>query len=122
MILQEKIKRRISKRKKSIKHKLASSDRPRLCVYKSNTGIYVQIIDDSKGHTLVSASNIDKEVRKLITPEMKKTEVSKIVGKAVAERALAQNIDKVVFDRNGNIYVGRIKVLAEAVREAGLRC
>ena len=121
MILQEKIKKRQERRKKSIKAKL-KGDKLRLSVYKSNTGIYAQIIDDAKGHTLVSASNLDKEVKTLITPGSKKSEVAKIVGKAIAERALAKQITQVVFDRNGNIYTGRVKVLAEAIREAGLKC
>jgi large subunit ribosomal protein L18 len=121
MILQEKIKKRKERRKKSIKFKI-KGDKFRLSVYKSNTGIYAQIIDDAKGHTIVSASSLDKETRTKIKSDMNKTAISKIVGAAIAERAKAKNIDKVVFDRNGNIYTGRVKVLAEAAREAGLQC
>jgi large subunit ribosomal protein L18 len=121
MILQDKLKKRLARRKKATKYKIPAN-KLRLSVYKSNTGIYAQIIDDSKGHTLVSASNLDKETRGLIKSEMTKTDISKVVGTTIAKRALDKNIQQVVFDRNGNVYTGRIKALAEAVREAGLKC
>ncbi len=94
-------------------------ERPRMAVYKSLKHIYVQIIDDEKGHTLVSASTLDKEVRDQIKG-LSKTEQAKVVGRVVAERALAKGIKKVVFDRGGFKYQGRVKALAEAAREAGL--
>ncbi|HDQ35204.1 MAG TPA: 50S ribosomal protein L18 [Chloroflexi bacterium] len=98
---------------------VGTPERPRLNVFRSLNHIYAQVIDDSIGHTLVSASTVDQELRAQLTG-LKKTEQAQIVGKAVAERALAQGIDKVVFDRGGNRYHGRVKALAEAAREAGL--
>lgn len=122
MTIQEKVKKRNERRKKSIRSKIfGTAERLRLTVFKSNTGIYAQIIDDTTGHTLVSASSIDKETRNKITKEMNKTAISKIVGSVIAERAKSKNINQVVFDRNGNIYTGRVKALADAAREAGLK-
>lgn len=103
--------------KKGIRKRLSgSAERPRLSVYRSNKGIYAQIIDDNNGKTLVSASSLAKD----FTASGNKVEQSKEVGKAVAEKALAAGISKVVFDRNGYLYHGRIKSLAEGAREAGL--
>ena len=103
--------------KKGIRKRLSgSAERPRLSVYRSNKGIYAQIIDDNNGKTLVSASSLSKD----FTANGNKVEQSKEVGKAVAEKALAAGISKVVFDRNGYLYHGRIKSLAEGAREAGL--
>ncbi len=103
--------------KKGIRKRLTgSAERPRLSVFRSNKGIYAQIIDDTTGTTLVSASSLMKD----FTASGTKIEQSKEVGKAVAEKALASGISKVVFDRNGYLYHGRIKSLAEGAREAGL--
>lgn len=93
-----------------------SAERPRLSVYRSNKGIYVQIIDDQAGSTLASASTMSKE----FASAGNKIEQSKAVGKLIAERAIAAGISKVVFDRNGYLYHGRVKSLAEGAREAGL--
>ncbi len=93
--------------------------RPRLCVCRSNTNIYAQIIDDEAGNTLVSASTLDKEVKASIANGSNK-EGAAAVGKLIAERALAKDIKEVVFDRGGYIFHGRIEALAEAAREAGL--
>ena len=93
-----------------------TAERPRLCVYRSNTNLYVQIIDDVTGNTLVSASTLDKEVK---TKHANK-EAAKEVGTLVAKRALEKNIKEVVFDRGGYIYHGVVKELAEAAREGGL--
>lgn len=90
---------------------------PRLCVYRSNTNIYAQIIDDVAGVTLVSASSLDKEVK---TKHANK-EAAKEVGSLIAKRAVEKNIETVVYDRGGYIYHGVIKELAEAAREAGLK-
>jgi large subunit ribosomal protein L18 len=91
-------------------------ERPRLSVYRSNTGMYAQIIDDEGGRTLVSASSLkDKKASGIA-----KIEQAKIVGAAIAEKAKAAGIAQVVFDRNGYLYHGRVKALAEAAREAGL--
>ena len=89
---------------------------PRLCVYRSNSNIYVQVIDDVKGNTLVQASTLDKEVK---TKHSNK-EAAKEVGTLIAKRALEKNIKSVVFDRGGYIYHGVIKEVAEAAREGGL--
>ncbi len=97
-----------------------TSSRPRLCVFRSNTNIYAQIIDDEAGKTLVSASTLDKEVKSSIENGSNK-EGAAAVGKKIAERALAANINEVVFDRGGYIFHGRVAALAEAAREAGLK-
>ncbi|MDO4281176.1 MAG: 50S ribosomal protein L18 [Peptococcaceae bacterium] len=89
-------------------------ERPRLAVFRSAKHIYAQIIDDTKGVTLVSASTL------VVKTEGTKTEAAKAVGTAVGQKALEAGITKVVFDRGGNIYHGRIKALAEGAREAGL--
>lgn len=93
-----------------------TTERPRLCVYRSNTNIYAQVIDDVAGKTLVSASTLDKEVK---TKKANK-EAAKEVGSLIAKRAKAAKISNVVFDRGGYIYHGVVKELAEAAREGGL--
>ncbi len=97
-----------------------TSERPRLCVHRSTKHIRAQVIDDNTARTIVSASSLDKEVRKLIKGGGN-IAASKVVGKAIAERAQAKGVDKVVFDRGGYQYHGRIQALAEAAREAGLK-
>ncbi|MBP5262002.1 MAG: 50S ribosomal protein L18 [Clostridiales bacterium] len=96
-----------------------TSECPRLCVYRSNAHIYAQIIDDTNGTTLVSASSLDKDVKAAAANGGNKDAAAQ-VGKLVAERAVAKDIKEVVFDRGGYIYHGRIAALAEAAREAGL--
>jgi large subunit ribosomal protein L18 len=96
-----------------------TADRPRLCVYKSEKHIYVQIIDDDKGHTLVAASTLDKEIRDTLKKTWNK-EAAREVGKLAGKKALEKGIKKVVFDRGGYRYHGRIKELADGAREAGL--
>lgn len=93
---------------------------PRLSVFRSAENIYAQVIDDVAGRTLVAASSLDAELRKGIEGK-KKSEASVAVGKLVASRALASGIDKVVFDRGGYRYHGRVKALAEAAREGGIK-
>ena len=93
--------------------------RPRLCVYRSNKHIYAQIIDDLAGNTLAAASTVEKEIASQVA-ETDKKGAAKIVGKVVAERAIAAGIKEVVFDRGGFIYQGKIQALADAAREAGL--
>ena len=90
---------------------------PRLCVYRSNSNIYAQIIDDVAGNTLVSASTLDKEIK---TKHANK-EAAKEVGTLIAKKAAEKNIEQVVFDRGGYIYHGVVKELAEAAREGGLK-
>jgi large subunit ribosomal protein L18 len=96
-----------------------SLQRPRLNVFRSLSGIYAQVIDDKAGHTLVSASSIDQELRSKMKG-LKKTEQARLVGLALAERAKAKGIEVVVFDRGGYRYSGRVKALADAAREGGL--
>ena len=98
---------------------IGNSDRPRLNVYRSLTEIYSQIIDDSTGQTIVSASSIDKELR-LKMKGLNKTEQANVVGKHIAERAKDKGIKEVVFDRGGYQYIGRVKALADGARENGL--
>ena len=94
-----------------------TAERPRLCVYRSNTNLYVQIIDDVAGKTLAQASTLDKEVK---TKHANK-EAAKEVGTLIAKRAADKKIETVVFDRGGYIYHGVVKELAEAAREGGLK-
>lgn len=94
-------------------------ERPRLSVFRSLRHIYAQIIDDTTGHTLVSASTLDPELRDKVKG-LRKTEASRLVGQLVARRALERGIRKVVFDRGGYLYHGRVKALAEGAREEGL--
>lgn len=114
--------KRKARRKRSIKSKIrGTASVPRLSVFKSLTNIFVQVIDDTNSKTLVSASTIDSDIKSQIKSDMNKTQMSELVGKAIAERALAQDIKKVRFDRNGNIYTGRVKALADSAREGGLQ-
>jgi large subunit ribosomal protein L18 len=96
-----------------------TSERPRLAVFRSLSHIYAQIVDDSSGQTLVAASDIDPALRGQRSGKVK-TDVAKIVGKAIGERATAAGLNRVVFDRGGFQYHGRVKALAESAREAGL--
>lgn len=93
-----------------------TAERPRLCVYRSNTNLYAQVIDDVAGNTLVSASTLDNEVK----TKYANKEAAKEVGALIAKRALEKNIKDVVFDRGGYIYHGVVKELAEAARNGGL--
>ena len=105
------------RRHKRVRTKISgTAECPRLCVFRSNTNVYAQIIDDDKQVTLVSASTLDKEVK---TKKSNK-EAAKEVGTLIAKRALEKNIKSVVYDRGGYIYHGIVKELAEAAREAGL--
>jgi len=103
--------------KRTIRSKvIGSSDRPRLSVFRSNTTIYAQLIDDASGKTLVSASSSELEKKKSVN-----LSAAKEVGKKVAEKALSSGISAVVFDRGGYLYHGRVKALAEGAREGGLK-
>ena len=97
-----------------------TAERPRLCVYRSLGHIYAQVIDDRSGKTLVSASSVDGETKKNLKGGGN-IAAAKVIGKAVAERAKAAGVQKVVFDRGGYKYHGRVKALADAAREAGLQ-
>ncbi len=101
-----------------IRHKIAGTqERPRISVYRSNKFIYVQLIDDNKGHTLVAASSQETSIA---SQQITKVEASRLTGKLLAERASAAGVSSVVFDRGGYLYHGRVKALAEGAREAGL--
>jgi len=102
------------------KRLIGTQERPRLCVHRSTRHIRAQVIDDSSGRTLVSASSLDKEVRAKLKGGGN-VAASKIVGKEIAERAKSKGIEQVVFDRGGYQYHGRVQALAEAAREAGLK-
>jgi large subunit ribosomal protein L18 len=97
-----------------------TSSRPRLCVYRSNAHIYAQIIDDSRGHTLVAASTLDPEIRAQLEGKGKNIRAARLVGERLAAKAKALGITKVVFDRGGNLYHGRVAALAEGARAGGL--
>lgn len=96
-----------------------TAERPRLNVFRSSAHMYAQVIDDTSGHTLVAASTLDEELRKAVEGETK-TDRAKAVGLLIGERAKAAGIEKVVFDRGGFRYHGRVKALADGARESGL--
>ena len=97
-----------------------TSERPRMSVFRSAKHIYAQVVDDTAGKTLAHASTLSREVRGEAS-EASKLDAAKKVGQAIAKLLLAKGIDKVVFDRNGYLYHGRIRALADAAREAGLK-
>jgi large subunit ribosomal protein L18 len=109
------------KRKKRVRRRVKGTPgSPRLSVFRSLNHIYAQIIDDTTARTLVAASSLTKEIQSKINGKEGNREGAVIVGKSIAERSLAKGIKKVVFDRNGFLYHGRVKALAEAAREGGL--
>ncbi len=107
------------KRKQRIRKKVGGGERLRLSVFRSSKHIYAQIIDDGKGQTLAAASTLSGELKDQLSG-VKKVEAAKAVGKLLAAKAKAQGIDKVVFDRNGFLYHGRVKAVADSCREHGL--
>ena len=110
----ERIRRHVRVRRKIS----GTTERPRLCVYRSNKNLFVQVIDDVNGVTLAQASTLDKEVDVKVGGNK---EAAKLVGELVAKRALDKGITEVVFDRGGYVYHGRVQTLAESAREAGLK-
>ena len=110
---------RLHRHKRVRKNVFGTAERPRLCVFRSLSMIYAQIIDDNAGITLVSSSSIDKELRKKVE-KSNKIEQAAAVGKLLAKRAKEKKIKEVVFDRGGFRYMGRVKALADAAREEGL--
>lgn len=112
------------KRHSRMRNKIAGTEeRPRLAVHKSNEHIYAQIIDDTKGHTLASSSSLHKDVRDALSSEdisPKTVAAAEKVGRSIAEAAKQAGVEKVVFDRGGFLYHGRIQAVAEGAREAGL--
>ena len=108
---------RVARHERIRKTLIGTSTTPRLSVFRSNSGIYAQIIDDETRTTLVSASSLDKDLK---IKNGSNVEAAKVVGKSIAEKAKKAKITKVVFDRGGYLYHGRVKALAEAARENGL--
>ncbi|MBN2519951.1 MAG: 50S ribosomal protein L18 [Bacteroidales bacterium] len=111
-------------RRLRIKHRIrkiisGTPEIPRMSVFRSNRNISVQLVDDIDGNTLVSASSLEKEI--LEKKGISKTEQARLVGKLIAKKAIEKGIKSVVFDRNGYLYHGRVKKLAEAAREGGLK-
>ena len=109
------------KKRQRIKYRIRQkniSNHPRLVVYRSNTNIYAQLVDDEKNATVLSASSLDKSLKKSIDKAANKIEISKIVGESLAGKIKDANIARIIFDRNGYKYHGRVKVLAEAIRSA----
>lgn len=115
-----KIQRRVRIKMRIRKIVNGTAERPRMCVFRSNKQIYVQFIDDLKGVTLASASSADKEIAEAAA-KVNGIEQAKMVGKLAAERAAAKGINEVALDRNGYLYHGRVKTLADAAREGGLK-
>lgn len=113
-------KNRVQKHYRMRKNIIGTTQRPRLCVFRSNKHMYAQVIDDSTASTIVSASTLEKEVKDKV--EYTDTiEAAKAVGELVAKRAEEKGIDTVVFDRGGYLYHGKVQALADAAREAGLK-
>lgn len=108
-------------RHKRVRRKITgTTDRPRMAVFRSLNHIYVQVIDDSRGHTVASASSLEPAIRENVNNGTRKSEVSAMVGTLIAERATEQGVSGVVFDRGGFKYHGRTKALADAARDGGL--
>ncbi|MCD6306906.1 MAG: 50S ribosomal protein L18 [Deltaproteobacteria bacterium] len=109
------------RRKRRVRKKIrGTSERARLCVFRSSRHIYAQIIDDFEGKTLVAASSVSKDLRSKIGKDGANKKGAAIVGSAIAESALSRGIKRVVFDRNGFLYHGRVKAVADAARQSGL--
>ncbi len=121
MVDAEKVRAARERRHRRVRRRVSGTpERPRLNVFRSAMHIYAQIIDDTRGHTLASASTLDPEVKAQLSNGLKKVDEARIVGRILAQRALAQGIKKVVFDRGGYKYHGRVKALADGAREGGL--
>ena len=112
--------RRHRARQSRVVRRIADSDRPRITVFRSSKHIYAQLVDGETGRTLATVSTLSKQVREGL-PGTGNVEAARRVGKALAEAARSRQIDEVVFNRNGFLYHGRVKALAEAAREAGLK-
>ena len=109
------------KKRQRIKYRIMQrniGNHPRLVVYRSNANIYAQLVDDKKGITVLSASSIDKGIKNLIEKAKNKIEKSKIVGESLADKIKEAEIGRIIFDRNGYKYHGRVKALTEAIRSA----
>ncbi|MBI3398783.1 MAG: 50S ribosomal protein L18 [Deltaproteobacteria bacterium] len=120
MAIEKKKEGHLKRKRRVRKTIIGTSERPRLNVYRSNKHIYAQIIEDATGKTLIATSTISKELKSKLK-NSKKADAAKKVGEFVAKKAIANGIDKVVFDRGGFLYHGRIKAVADGAREAGLK-
>jgi large subunit ribosomal protein L18 len=120
MAIRSKAEGRIRRKKRIKKRIRGTPERPRLSVFRSSSHIYAQLIDDQSGRTLVDASSVCKEIRSHLTGRGGNKEGAGAVGEVLAKRAIEKGIKRVVFDRNGFLYHGRIKTLAEAARQHGL--
>jgi len=115
-------KERRERAKRGIRRKISgTSDRPRLVIFRSLKHIYGTIVDDSQGRTILQVSSLNKEIADAVKSAKGKTNVSRIVGAALAKKALEKNIKEVVFDRAGRVYHGRLKAFADGAREGGLK-
>jgi large subunit ribosomal protein L18 len=112
---------RIARQKRVRRKVRGTKERPRLCVFRSLKHIYAEIIDDSDGRTLVEASSVSKELAPRIGKDASNRKGAALVGEAIADRALKAGVNQVVFDRNGFLYHGRVKTLADAARAGGLK-
>lgn len=120
-VLNQRVESRLRRKKRIRKKVRGTMERPRLCVYRSLNHVYAQIIDDERGVTLVSASTLSPELREEIRNISGKVDVAKKVGELIGQKAREKGIERVVFDRNGYIYHGRVKAVAEGARTAGLQ-
>lgn len=111
---------RLTRKKRIRKKLLGTGNRPRLCVFRSAKHIYAQVIDDSLGQTLAAASSLEKTVREN-SESKNKLSAANTVGKIIGQRALEKGVKKIVFDRNGFLYHGRIKAVSDGAREVGLK-
>ncbi len=118
IIMDTKVLRRQKIRYRIRKNTVGTNDKPRLSVFRSNMEIYAQIIDDETGKTITAASSKDKDI---IVQKVNKTEKSKLVGAAIAQKATELGITKVIFDRSGYLYHGRVKAIADGARKGGLQ-
>ena len=121
MILKNTMERRM-RRKASIRKRVSgTTSRPRLTIYRSLKHVYAQIVDDTQGRTIISTSSLSKELREQAKSAKSEIEVCKLVGIAMAKKALEKNIQEVLFDRNGYLYHGRVRAVADGAREGGLK-
>jgi large subunit ribosomal protein L18 len=121
MILKNTLERRLKKKARIRKRIAGTPSIPRFTVYRSLKHIYAQVVDDTTGKTLVSVSTLSKELQDELKAAAKRTDAGKLVGKLAAQRALEKNIKEVVFDRNGYLYHGRVRAVADGAREGGLK-
>ena len=121
MILKNTMERRMRRKANIRKRVSGTASRPRLTIYRSLKHVYAQIVDDTQGRTIISTSSISKELREQAKSAKSEIEVCKLVGIAMAKKALEKNIQEVLFDRNGYLYHGRVRAVADGAREGGLK-